>query len=214
MKQKRFLEQKQNQLWRNRIVSYGVKKADQFTANPNNPRQHPQAQRQAVEASLNTLGWIAPVIENARTGYLIDGHERVMQALERNEDVPYILVDLSPEEEAQALLTADYIGSLAGYSATAVSTLLDELTPLELPDDNLRGLLDAIRLDLVEQVDPTAVQGEGSFEHQFAGRVRLVVLIRDLAVVERAIELTGLVNRHEAIAEIFRHYVESRTQAR
>lgn len=69
----------------NRIISYGEKPADQFTANPLNPRLHPQFQREVMQAALTELGWLAPVIENKRTGYLIDGHERVMQALLNNE---------------------------------------------------------------------------------------------------------------------------------
>ncbi len=62
-------------------MEYGVRAADQFLANPSNPRIHPQKQRDAVAASIDTLGMISPVVVNRRTGYLIDGHERVMQAL-------------------------------------------------------------------------------------------------------------------------------------
>ncbi len=93
--------------WQNRIVSYGTKPADQFTANPSNPRMHPMFQRDVMRAALDTLGWIAPVIENVRTGYLVDGHERVMQALERNEDVPFVAIDISSEEEHFAALSRE-----------------------------------------------------------------------------------------------------------
>jgi len=51
-----------------------------------------------MKAALDGLGWIAPVIENKRTGYLIDGHERVMQALAANAPVPYVVIDLDEKE--------------------------------------------------------------------------------------------------------------------
>lgn len=111
----------------NRILSYGTKPAEQFTANPRNPRVHPQFQREVMRAALETLGWLAPVIENARTGYLIDGHERVMQALQNNEEVPYVTVDLDETEEATALATFDPIGALATYDAAVLDDLLREV---------------------------------------------------------------------------------------
>lgn len=109
--------------WKNRIVSYGVKNADQFAPHPKNARLHPEMQRQAMEASLDTLGWIAPVIES-KSGYLIDGHERVWQALKNNAPVPFVIVDLNEDEENQALLTYDYIGQMAVYDQQQTETLL------------------------------------------------------------------------------------------
>ncbi|HOJ21828.1 MAG TPA: hypothetical protein PLY56_09860, partial [Armatimonadota bacterium] len=93
-------------IWRNRIVGYGEQPASQFLANPNNWRIHPQAQREALRGALNEVGWVQAVIVNRRTGYLVDGHERVWQALQNGDAlVPYIEVDLSPEEEAYVLAT-------------------------------------------------------------------------------------------------------------
>lgn len=113
--------------WRNRIVGHGEQPADQFTANPRNPRRHPQKQRDAVAGSLATLGWIAPVIVNKRTGYVIDGHERIFQALVDNADVPYVEVDLSEDEEALALATFDWITYLAEYDRDILDDLLREV---------------------------------------------------------------------------------------
>jgi hypothetical protein len=117
----------QPQQWQNRIIGYGTKKADQFCANPDNPRRHPQAQRDAVKASLDTLGWIGVVVENVRSGYLIDGHERVMQALLNNDDVPYIQVDLSEDEEKLALASFDWITYMAQYDKDALDGLLRDV---------------------------------------------------------------------------------------
>lgn len=111
--------------WRNRIVESGVKPASKFLAHPSNWRTHPQRQRKALKGSLDTLGWVAPVLENRRTGYLIDGHERVWQALQNGDaQVPYIVVDLDEAEEAQALLSLDAIAALAQTDAGKVDELL------------------------------------------------------------------------------------------
>lgn len=113
--------------WRNRIVGSGTKPADQFTHHPNNPKYHPPEQREALQGALNEIGWLLPVVENIQTGYLIDGHERVWGALQNNEDVPYIQVSLSPEEEAYALATLDPIGMMARHDTAKLDELLREV---------------------------------------------------------------------------------------
>jgi DNA modification methylase len=111
--------------WRNRIVGHGSKPADQFTGHPNNPRKHPQSQRDALRGSLDTLGWVAPVIESVNSGFIIDGHERIWQALAAdNAEVPYIQVDLTPEEESQALLSLDFIAAMAETDKVNMDELL------------------------------------------------------------------------------------------
>lgn len=129
--------------WMNRIVRYGVMAADQFTANPRNPRRHPQAQRDAVKGSLDTLGFIAPVIINRVSGYLIDGHERVMQALGQGDDtpVPFIEVDLTEDEEAIALASFDWITYMATYDQ---DTLSDLLRDIDTDNQAMQALLDQI----------------------------------------------------------------------
>jgi hypothetical protein len=100
--------------WTNRITGYGNKPASQFMAHPDNWRIHPQRQRSALKGSLDTLGWVDVVID-----------ERIWQALKNNDaEVPFITVDLSPEEEAQALLSLDAIAALAQTDAGKVDELL------------------------------------------------------------------------------------------
>jgi hypothetical protein len=114
--------------WQNRIVGQGVKPADQFEANPNNWRTHPQSQRDALRGSLNEVGWVQQVIENVRTGHLVDGHERVWSALQNdNAEVPFIQVDLSEDEEAYVLATLDPIGAMATADAAKLDELLHDV---------------------------------------------------------------------------------------
>lgn len=113
---------------RNRITDFGLKPADQFQANPQNWRTHPQHQREAVRASLNELGWVGVVIENATTGHLVDGHERVWQALQDdNADVPYVTVELTENEEKLALATLDPITNMATTDAAILDDLLQDV---------------------------------------------------------------------------------------
>lgn len=122
----------------NRIIGYGTKPADQFKANDLNYRTHPQRQRDAVQASLRELGWIGVVVENRQSGNLIDGHERVWQALKNNEDVPYIEVDLTENEEKLALAVFDPIGAMAETDSAILDALLRDVNTGEAA---LQGLL-------------------------------------------------------------------------
>ena len=127
--------------YKNAIVRYDVKPASAFTFNPLNPRLHPEPQRKAVQASLNEFGWVSPVIENETTGYLIDGHERIWDALAKSDDelVPYIVVNVPPEKEPALLALFDRITTMATYDPDLVNTLL-EATIVE--HEALQRLLD------------------------------------------------------------------------
>ena len=89
--------------WRNRIVGSGTEAPERLAANPANWRAHPRHQRDALAGSLDTVGWVAQVIVNRQTGYVIDGHARIALALARKEaSVPVLYVDLAPAERRGA----------------------------------------------------------------------------------------------------------------
>jgi hypothetical protein len=153
--------------WQNRIVGEGVKPASQFMANEKNWRVHPQAQRDALHGALNEVGWVAPVIENVRTGCLVDGHERVWQALQNGDaDVPYVQVDLSPEEEAYVLATLDPIGAMAQADTQKLDELLREVQSGEA---GVQQMLDdlAYKVGIVPPQTPEELwQGMPEFEQE------------------------------------------------
>jgi hypothetical protein len=113
--------------FRNRIIGFDTKPADQFQANPQNWRKHPKAQQAALNRILGSVGWVTGVIENVQTGNLIDGHERIWQALETNEDVPFLLVDLSPEEENLVLAAFDSISHMAQTDEDQLKSLITQI---------------------------------------------------------------------------------------
>jgi len=111
--------------WKNRIVGYGEETPDQLLANPHNHRIHPKRQQDALSGSLDTLGYIQTVIVNKSTGHIVDGHLRVTMALrEGQKSIPVTYVELTPEEEAQALLSLDPIAAMAATDAGKVDELL------------------------------------------------------------------------------------------
>jgi hypothetical protein len=115
--------------WKSKIVGHDRVPAGQLLANPFNHRRHPQQQRDVVEGSIRELGFLKSVIVNKTTGHVIDGHERIMQALQHGENV---LVDvefvaLSPEQEKLALLVLDKSSELATVDANAFEMLLRDV---------------------------------------------------------------------------------------
>jgi DNA modification methylase len=125
--------------WRNRIVGSREEPPEQLLANPANWRLHPAAQRNALRGSLDTVGWVAHVMVNQRTGHVVDGHARVDEAISRGEPtIPVLYVDLSQEEEALVLATLDPIGAMADRDTAKLEELLATVT---VDDAGLRRLL-------------------------------------------------------------------------
>lgn len=121
-----------NGAFKNRIVSHGSKPASQFMANPLNWRQHPPEQRSLLNSVLKEIGWVQDVVENVRTGNLIDGHERVWQGLQNGDaEVPYVQVDLSPDEEKTMLALLDPISAMAYTDKDNLKSLLGGITAMD-----------------------------------------------------------------------------------
>lgn len=120
-----------------------------------------------MQGSLRELGWIAAVIENVRTGNLIDGHERVWQALAANEDVPYLQVDLSEDEEKLALAVFDPITGMAETDTALLDQLLREVNT---GDEALQQLLAEMAEDAGIVPSSTGAgddTGSGNYREQY-----------------------------------------------
>jgi len=160
--------------WRTRIVGHDRVAPDQLVANPLNFRTHPQAQREALAAAIKEVGFIRSVTVNKRTGNLVDGHERVWQALQTEQEfIDVEDVDLSEEEERLALATMDPISELATVDAGKLDELLREVNTgdaalqqllSDLAEDN--GVLDGVNGEVIEDevpeppVDPITKPGD------------------------------------------------------
>ncbi len=135
--------------WRNRIIGLGEEDPTQLLANPFNFRLHNGPQRDALRGSLNTVGWSQAVVVNQRTGFVVDGHLRIEEALSRHEKtVPVLYVDLSPEEEAIVLATLDPIAAMADRDQERLNALLAEI---HVDDEGLQALLDSLNKALPDE---------------------------------------------------------------
>lgn len=144
--------------FQNRIIGHGVKPADQFLAHPKNARMHPQFQRDVMKAALDTVGWVAPVIESV-SGYLLDGHERVWQGMQNdNADIPFVTVDVTEDEEDYVLATFDPITSLATYEQQKLDDLLQSVQSDDAAVQQMLADLAAAN-DLYLDDDPTPDPG-------------------------------------------------------
>jgi DNA modification methylase len=133
--------------WRNRIVGLTHEPPDQLLANPKNWRIHPKAQQEALRGVLSEVGWVTGVIQNDVTGHMIDGHDRVENAISTNQpQVPVIHVELSQEEEDYVLATFDPITNMAMPDD---AILQDLLAGVSSQDDAVNALLDSLRGDSV-----------------------------------------------------------------
>lgn len=143
------------QRWINRIVGSASASVEALLANPFNFRIHPLAQREALEGSLDSVGWIQQVVVNKNTGHIIDGHLRIQLALSHQEDeVPVLYVELSPEEEQLALMMLDPVAAMAVTDREKLEELMHSV---KSDNDNVRQFME----DLAAR---EALAGFGDFE--------------------------------------------------
>ena len=152
---------------RNRVIGLRFVKADSLIPNPANWRKHPKAQREALQAMLDRVGWADAVIarETPEGLVLVDGHLRA--DLDANAEVPVLVVDLDEAEAGQVLATLDPLAAMAEANTEALSKLLQEVTvPIDLGDlfPTLPGLVPEpppAPDDVVEPVaDPVTKRGD------------------------------------------------------
>lgn len=115
--------------YKNRIVGYGLEDPEQLLAHPLNWRGHPTVQRETLDAAIQEVGWVAPVLVNTITGHVIDGHLRVDLALQKGlSRVPVVYLELSESEEAEALSTLDPLSAMAFTNKETLSKLMEDFS--------------------------------------------------------------------------------------
>ena len=137
--------------WKIRVVGYEEADPTELVANPRNWRRHPGSQRKAMRAALEGVGLVAAVIVNRTTGHILDGHMRVEEAVKAGQHaVPVLYVELSEQDEAQALATFDPLGAMAVQDTAALAELLASASSATAMNDALAsvardsGLLNAM----------------------------------------------------------------------
>ncbi len=114
--------------WRSRIIGNDEVPPESLLAHPKNWRIHPEKQQKVLTGALNDLGWIQRVIVSKNSGFVIDGHLRVSLAISSGQQsIPVEYVDLSEEEEAEALAILDPIAGMAATDAAQLDALMGEI---------------------------------------------------------------------------------------
>jgi hypothetical protein len=174
--------------WQDRIIGFSRVPASDFLANPSNPRRHPIRQREALRGSLDTLGWVAPVLVNKRTNFLLDGHARIEEALSKDENalIPVIEVDLEEHEEKLFLASFDYITYMGEYDRDSLDSLLQDV---QTDDVRLQAMLNelAVSHGIIDKFDPMSEWvGMPEFEQ---GEIKAFHTIKVYFQDENAIEV-------------------------
>ena len=119
---------KTDQTWINKIVRYVEEPPENIQGNPLNFRIHPKFQQDALSGQMDDIGWIAPIIINEVTNHCIDGHLRIKLAIERKlKTIPVIYVNLTEDEEKEAVISYDALTSMAVADKEKLDALLREM---------------------------------------------------------------------------------------
>ena len=126
----------------NRVKELRTVRAGDLLADARNWRRHPQAQRDAVQTVLDSVGYADAVIAREENGnlVLIDGHLRA--GLDPNQLIPVLVTDLNAEEAGAVLATLDPLAAMAQTDSGALQVLVDTLAPTL--DEAMREMLDAM----------------------------------------------------------------------
>lgn len=132
-------------VWENRIVGYGYERVDELLANPRNYRIHSMAQQEALLGVLREIGIVQTIIVNRLTGFVVDGHARVVLAMREGIEVlPTSYVELTEPDEAEMMLTFDRIGAMAGIDKDKLAELAAIAKPMsDLTSDFIDSLVPA-----------------------------------------------------------------------
>ena len=115
--------------WNSRIVGSDMVDPSILCPNPKNWRRHPKHQQDAMTNVFNEIGWIQDIIVNKTTGNIIDGHMRAELAVKNKEKlVPVKYVDLTADEERQALISYDPLSALAEQDNEMLKQLLGDIS--------------------------------------------------------------------------------------
>lgn len=192
-------------------------KIDTLRPDPRNARLHNRRNIDAIKASLQRFGQQKPLVVDM-DGTVRAGNGTLEAARELGwENVAIVRTSLT-EDEAVAFGIADNrLNELSDWDPEQLASLLSGIEDPELVE--IAGY-DAAELDellgSVAELDEAAAASSGDRPLTMSKggtlpAVRILMLVQDIATVERALLATGCVNRAEALLEVCKAY-EKRQQ--
>lgn len=117
------------QTWRSRIVGHADVEPSSLLAHEKNFRRHPKNQQDTLKGLIGEIGFTSPVLVQAGSDRVIDGHLRVELALRDNQStIPVTYLDLTDAEADLALATTDPVSAMAYADAAQLDALLREVS--------------------------------------------------------------------------------------
>jgi hypothetical protein len=177
-------------MYADRIKELRRVRAGDLIASPDNWREHPTHQQEALHKMLAGIGYADAVLARETDDGLqiIDGHLRA--SLDANQMVPVLVLDVDEEEARVLLLTLDPLASMASTNRDALGDLLDVV---DVPDEYLENLLYELSTD--PSTDPLPEQewgGMPEFTHEnLTAAIRLVVNFSSFENLENFGNLIG-----------------------
>jgi hypothetical protein len=153
---------------RNRIKAHVRIRAGDLVPHELNPRTHNDAQRDALHALYESIGFarslLAYELPDGRLK-LIDGHLRA--SLDPDQEVEVEVLDVDDAEARQLLLSIDPLAQLAGYSDDTLNTLRAATATDSPALANLWNSINAASLATQETLKQTRKRKEAELHEQF-----------------------------------------------
>jgi hypothetical protein len=184
-------------VWASRIVGQREALVSSLVDHPLNWRAHPEDQWAALEAALGRTGYLKPVVVQAETGVILDGHLRVALAREHAiPTIPVVEVDVTDEEARLILAGLDRTTEYATTDADKFRALLQTVAT-DRPSAELYHALtgeravDALREGMaIDHGAALLERGEdGTVPGEYGGQaVRTLILVMDQARYDRMVQ--------------------------
>jgi hypothetical protein len=164
---------------KDRIKDFRRVRAGDLSPSPRNWRTHPKAQVEALRGVLSEIGYADALLASELpdgTLEIVDGHAR--QALDPEQIVPVLVLDLDQAEAAKLMTVLDPLAAMAEANEAALESLLAEIsTESEALQSMLDGLVKANGLgnDGTENDPNVEWQGMPEFDNPPKGYSQVIV---------------------------------------
>lgn len=140
-------------MWQNRILDHSEVDPRTLRPHPLNPTIHADVQRKTLVALFEKVGWVQTILVNRRSGYVLDGHLRLEEALAAKEtSVPVTWIDLDEDEERKVLALLNRLSTLAATDTVLLEELLAQVRTDAAP---LVAFLDYLRTSIPTVSEPS-----------------------------------------------------------
>lgn len=187
---------------------------DSVTSDPANAREHNDRSIDTLVASLRKFGQRKPIVVDT-SGVIRAGNGTWLAAKRLGwTQINATVTDLSAEDMRQYAIADNRAGELSFFDERVLADQLQGLTDADLhaigfDEAEAHGIFDAVSAP--DRQPDAAARALGARASDVC--VKIMVSVRDVDVVERALRATGQMNRGDAMMEVCRRYLQVETQA-